>query len=814
MTWDDVSNWAWILSGRTPDEMAHRLVSTPTDLPLFILLEILRRDISKIKSLEMLLDYSRDRILNLNGPPRSSGPESQPSPSEDIEETSKPDVSTTSWEDRHGTTAKLEHIRIQENAFTILVSRLLYQSRRIAPSAMVDVARMAAGYLHSISASNGGNSESLDSRFFARLCKMNNYFLRLLALPSSLQPLQSMAYNWSAQKILLELAGQFEPPLRLDHASYRAVIQVLAASKKSARETRSVTFRNRSWPPWRVEQDGMDAQRAQDEDLSRVISAITRSKESGYTQDSQLSIFGGLDTDGTPTIHTRKLFKWRALDSFTQAKASSRDEARLWAARVEATRDVHEAWGAFTEFRRKGGKANMPMYFAMFQKLNYDSRRSGIESEIHATPGDGREVFPVSDNNFSDFYRLRLRPPALQDLYQEMRAAGIRPSGRCLNFLLRHARTIDEGFQYLLDSGWDKQVITYLSNGGSQMVVHAKYQPMRQVLADVVSQVSDQMLTGFMSLICRFAPRVVKTCSVSEPGVVEPLRKRGSSPIHSPAWTVCETGVQKTHHHRLRNPLHHTAFLLKSWQPRFRPAWYVLFKCLARRDIVLVRHFAEDPERMCENHEQAWRVARAALEGFHDCDLELDPEGFLLLCQTFAKYAEAAFHKSKRHQIVLVETSRVVKAEYVKLTDGGKEASNRISRLWHTLEGVHLHGYVRAMGLIGDHAAIISLLEWMVSNHEELDVISLQSANGQRMLRQTIVAAKVFCDGTDNAAATARSLVEQVESWGGWPGEEDVNDYLDRGKNQIESTGTFEDGEEDDGGEEGVEAQVADGGSN
>jgi hypothetical protein len=787
--------------------MADRLVSSPTMQPSFILLEILRRDLSKVKSLKILLDYSRDHILKLNMPSPSPIAESRPGMAEDINQTSKLDVSSFLEEDQHRTIAKLDRFKLEENAFTLLINRLLYQTRRIWPSAMVDVAHMAAQYLHLLSISSVGSQGSLDSRTFARFCEMNNYFLRLLALPCSLEPLQSMTYNWSAQKVLLQLAGQFEPPLRLNHASYRAVIQVLAASKKSARETKSVTFRNRSWPPWRVEQDGMDAQRPQDEDFSRVISAIMRSKESGYPQDSQVSIFGGLDTDGTPTIHTRKLLKWRNLRSFPQGRDIRNGEAKLWTARIEATRDVHEAWGAFTEFHRRGGQSNMSMYFAMFQKLNYESRRSGLESDIHATPGDGKEVFPVSDDNFSEFYRLRLQPPTLRSLYQEMRAAGIRPSGRCLSFLLRHARTTDEGLQYLLDSGLDIQVVAYLANGGEH-----------QILAKVVAQVSDQILTDFISLVCRFAPRVIQGGSDSGLKIVEHLRRRNST-THSDISTIREPTAQKLHHSRLGHPLQHAAFLLKSRQPKFRPAWYALFKGLARRDIVMVRRVAVDPESMCDNHEQAWRVTRAALEDFHNCDLELDPEGFRLICQTFSKYAEAAFSKSKGHQQVLIETSQIIKAEYEKLTEGADSLVYRISRLWHALEGVHLHAYARAMGLIGDHAAIISLLKWMVKNHEGLEAIALQTTNGHRMLRQTVVAIKAFCDGTNDAVATAQALVEQVESWGGWPGELEVKNYLDRGNTQIRGTGngeakTEDEEEEDDRGVNKVERQKPGGRSN
>ncbi|KAE9369558.1 hypothetical protein N431DRAFT_346055 [Stipitochalara longipes BDJ] len=785
-----VDKWAWILSGRTPDEMAERLLSKPRYYPPFILLEILRRDISQVKTLEMLLRYTKDYILNLDEPSRSSVPENQTNTSISIDETSESDVPTPLRKD-HLTNTEPQDFRIEQNGFAILISRLLYQVRRIWPPAMVDVAHMIARYMQSIPVSSVSSGDTLGPRTFIRFSRMNNYFLGLLALPSSVEPMKSMAYNWSAQKILLELAGQFDPPLRLDHISYRAIIQVLAATKKSTRESRSVTFRNRSWPPWRVEQDGMDAQRSQEEDFSRVILAIMRSRESGYMQDHQLSIFGGVDSDGTPTIHTRKLFKWRYLESLTQGRDSHDDDAKLWAARIEATRDVHEAWGAFTEYCGKGGKATISMYLAMFQKLNYESRRLGSQSNLHVPPGDGREVLPVSDDNFSEFYKSRLQPPTIQNLYQEMRAAGIRPSGRCLSFLLRHARTIDEGLGYLLDSGMNEQVVAYLADGGQS-----------QVPPDVIARVSDQMLTDLISLICRFAPRIVKTSSDPKLEIVEHVRNttRSSSPTQSAVWTIRDAGAGRPSRSRPRHPLEHAAFLLNSWQPKFRPAWYALLKSLARRDIVIVRDLATDSEGICENHELAWRVTMAVLEDFHSCELELDPEGFRLVCFAFAKYAEAAFLTSERHRNGLIETSQIIKAECAKLTDGSEEGFNGNSKLRYIMEGVHLHAYVRAMGFIRDHAAIISLLQWMVKNHKELDAIAFQSANGHRMLRQTIVVIKAFCGGTDYIVATARALVEQVESWGGWPSEEDVENYLDREHNQLRdyTSAELDDGEGDD----------------
>jgi hypothetical protein len=816
MTWDDVSNWAYILSGRGPDEMAVRLAANPQDQPTFVLLEILRRDISKVKSLKMLLTYAWDHVANRLGPHSSSLLETRPGTGieDKVDKDFQPDVSTSSATTVNSTIPNPESVGsfrntlrvvgrfpvIRENSFMIMISRFLYQSRRIWPPAMVSVSHMVGPYFQ-LMASRYGDSESVGPSTLARLCKINNYLLRLLALPSSAEPFKSMVYNWSAQKVLLELAGNFDPPLALDQGSYRAIVQVLAASKKTEREARSATFRSRSWPPWRVEQDGMDAQRPQDEDLSRVVLAIMRSKESGYKPDlheEMMAIFGGLDRDGTPTIHTRKFLKLRPLKPSSQSRGPSSD-VKHWAARVEATRDVHEAWGAFREFQRKGGKPNMPIYLAMFQKINSESRRLGQQSENDATPGDGREVAAVSNDNFTTFYRSRLQPPSLLELYKEMNSSGIRPSGRCLSFLLQHARTMDEGLRYLLDSGLDMRIVEFLAGGDKS-----------KLPVDVLAQLSDRTFTDFLSLLCRFALRLVKAGPDSDLELTQPIRSMRASSLKY--WTVRESRARKSYHHRLKHPLHYAGLLLKQRQPRFRPAWYTLFRTLARSDIIISRDVATDPERCDENHEQAWRVTKRALQHFHNRKLELDPHGFLLICLAFAKYAGATFHDSGRHRVAIIAGSRIVKAEFANLTDGSEKRPNWIPKLLHSIGGVHLHAYVRAMGLIEDHAAIISALEWMVENHEDLDAIVSQSRNGHDKLRQTLVATRVFCDDS-GYEDVAKALVEKVESWEGWPDDEEVQRYIARGGVRVridddvgideeENEDSEEEEEEEDEGEE------------
>jgi hypothetical protein len=785
---EDVAKWAWILSGEGTDDIALRFLSTPSKCPLFLLLEILRRDILKVKTLKMLLVYSWDLLLATST--RSVRPEQDVDmdPSDRPLRKSPRNLTTLSeaeldsiirsemWQTtftQHG--ALLQSLEIEENEFSIMISRLLYQARRIWPPAMVSVAHMVAPYMHSIAATKA----RIGPRTFARLCKLHNYVLGLLALPASINPLQSMVHNWTAQKSLLELASRFVPPLTLDQNSYRAVVRVLAASKKSLHESKVAALRTRSWPPWRVDQDGMDAQRSPEEDLSRVIVAIMRSRESGYSgnpHDDAMGIIGGREPDGTPTIQTRKLIKFHGKHHFDDS-ADPDSNSVVWAARVEATRDVNEAWSAFSEFEQNAGQPNLAMYLAMFEKLNYENARVGRGSSYEVSPGDGKEVLPVADDNFSDFYRSRLQPPSLDILYEKMVQSGIRPSGRCLSFLLRHARTTDEGIRYMRDSGEFKDLALLYLAGGSETTISP----------DALKTVPPTRLAEFISMICRFAPRAAPSSTVDVDtdsklsNVQNELKDERSGHNHptSPRLIVHRMQSYAMSHVRRGNPLHQTIFILTQSRTRYRRAWYALFKALAGRHVIISQDLVGDPK----NDQLAWRVVAAALRDFHNCGLELDPDGFHLICRAFEKFAMATMAEDQASTVL--DGSRILKTAFRNLSES-EARPHKIPKLLHSISGVHLHQYIRCMGIIEDYDEIMFVLNWMFEHYRELEQIGSQSRNGPKQIRRTLVAIRVFCSGTEYEEK-ARRLVDQVERWDGWPRDIEVELYVWRGANRSKS---------------------------
>jgi len=742
---NNLTRWAWIICGDGPDDMMKRFLTNSCHHPHFLFLQILHLDFLEVQTLKAASIYVWDKLLS----PTWKGVVGLSDIEIDSEISSSEILGTFK-----STENSFQAEQLSDLGYESVIGRLLRQAQRIWPEAMPSIAQMFGSYVYGSLAAKSSDPVQLDLRTHRRFSKQANAIIRRLALPASIEPLKSMVHNWNAQKVILELGKTFEPPLSLDERSYRAVAQVLAASKKSDRESKAATFRSRSWPPWREAQDGMDAQNSAEESLSRVVIALARKEDSGFkvtnSQEKALRILGGQEADGTPTIHTRRLFKMRSRRS-NSVTSQMESDAPEWAARIEATRDIREAWGAFMAYKDQGRKPTLSMYFAMFVKINYEKARIEGKHRSATGPGDGKEVFPVPDDNISNFYKSRLQPPSLDELYRQMIESGIRPSGQCLLFLIEHARHTSRGLHYLRDSKTLNEPAMACLVGGHDV-------PQRQM---ILEEIPIPIFAAVITLFCRFAPRFVVNRQPSS------LPKWGRAPEEQ------LRSIEERRSLRLVDPLPHAAELLNLRKPAFRPAWYALFRALTRRNAVVVRNLAGDPK----NDILAWRVLAAALRDFRDCKLELDSRGFQIICNGFVKAVEALDHTKDDNNEVLGSLP-MLKAEFRRLSGSGK-SRHYLPTLSYSIHGSHLHAYVRVLGFTQDYEEMISVLRWMVDNHEALNANAQQSRNGPKLLRRVIVAIKVFCDNTDYEAE-AQKLVNAVEMWDGWPGDFEAQRYLER----------------------------------
>lgn len=729
ITQEDIGHWIWILSGRNAKEMLDRFLENPPVQDHMILMRILRWDIQDVRSLRKVILHVWEHILRV---PQLDKSEDMMDP---VVRTSMKSIFTV-----HG-----KILKDDDMTFMRLISLLLYHVRRIWPGAMPSIANMLIPYSESILADLPNDCRNLDAKRHRRLCNLYNGFLRRFALPASINPLESMSHNWNAQRRLLEFGGQFQPPLILDERSYRAITTVLAASKKTARESKVTALRSRDWPPWRIAQDGMDAQSTPHEDSSRVLLALAQKANSGYAPsprwDSILRIVGGQELDGTPTIHTRSLIKPREgrLAQQTSDTAYQMDPA-IWARRIEATRDVQEAWSAFVEYQSRGGIPTQAMYFQMFVKLHSERKRQSYAEDSHQQAmgrGDGREVMEVAKNNFSPSYQSQLEPPSVLALYEKMISSGIRPSGRCLNFLIQRASSITYGLHILRQS---KRV-----SSDAWLWLSGKDTTTRPVLFDP-EKVSDDTFFAVVHLLCRFSPDAAK------------LKAGGYPPLGNEA----KASTAK--------PLSHAASLLKKRLPMFRPAWYALFRALAKKDVVISRNLAGDPK----NCILAWRALMGTLKNFHDCGLELDPEGFRHICS--AAFNTLPVLQTLPEQEEVLSALDLLKGEFAKLVEVQMSIYGTPGYL-HQISGYDLHLYVRVMGITGEYEEIMGVLRWVVANYEYLRVASLASSKERRHMRKLFVAVRMFLMET-RYMDEAKNVLREIPDWEGWASEEEVEEYV------------------------------------
>jgi hypothetical protein len=760
----ELTLWAWILLAPGADAKLERFFEVSLRRPPALLLLILKWDIRQVESLRKVLLYFWNEILN---PPEVvlAAPEEPPGehkkPIDHYEET-EPQLSYTSSNiarsDASGgnslvtITAHNQHFDLDDATFMRLISRLYYHARMIWPASLPSISAMLGQYLKVVLRNSSEKADQLSSKTHRRFCQLYNSFIHHLERPSSVEPYESVVHHRNAQRILFELEGEFEPPLQLDERSYHTTAVLFAASKKTARELQAANLRSRDWPPHRIDQDGVDAQRDPEKDKSRVLLALSHKQASGYRNrqsiDAVLQILGGQELDLTPTIHTRRWVNLRPV--IRKITSYPTMDPRVWEARIVATRDVQEAWSAFEKYREQGGRPSQSMYYQMFEKLFFDMKRTQHKSSSHTFPGNGREVLPVADNNFSTSYRAYLQPPSLAALYDQMLASGVRPTGKILTFLVKHASSLQQGMGFLRDSEQLPKSSFLWLIGKSE----------RKMMSP---QVPTKIFAAFMSLICRFAPRVIE-------GQKENHKETGvgtvSVELNQSIKTRGTAGLQWA---RIYQPLLHAASLMELQKTLYRPAWYSLFQALSRPGVVIVQRLAgTQKDNLC-----SWRVLEAALSDFNNLGLHLDPEGFRIICYGFCR-ASSALKSEYGVRYKASKATATLKSEFLKISTASEPVHN-LPRLSHTIRPPHLHTYVRAMGMAGDFDGMSHLLEWML----------LEIGKSDEKMRLVFVAMVHFLE---EAPDTWPLLEKGASLWGGWPAADELEQYVGKGQESDDNS--------------------------
>jgi hypothetical protein len=173
---------------------------------------------------------------------------------------------------------------------------------------------------------------------------------------------------------------------------------------------------------------------------------------------------------------------------------------------------------------------------------------------------------------------------------------------------------------------------------------------------------------------------------------------------------------------------------------------------------------------------------RAVVDNFYMNDLEFDPYGFLILCHGLEKSIVATLSDPDQKPLTLdSQDVRFIKEEFLKITALSESADSNKSPLYD-IQGVHLHAYVRAVGLVSDYEAIIRVVEFMRQHQVHLNEGASQSRNGPLMIERTLIAVRIFTSGTEYETL-AETVVSEFASW---PSEADVHAYIIQGKQHPE----------------------------
>ncbi|CAG8908729.1 unnamed protein product [Penicillium egyptiacum] len=805
----DVAAWAWIMKSQNPHQAMLRLFLFETDraksgatspsIPPFIPLHLLRQQNLDAHSFRLLLIHS----LHL-----MSGH-------------TFPITETPAGVAEHDLELSTEDVRPQIDSGTrmILVVRLIRHARRVWPQSLLTIARAFARFLSAPRADDAERSVLVTRRDDRVKTVQFNQCLWLLSIPANIAPYRSTSIQQQAQFELLRAMATHKPVLPVTRQGYRAVVAVQLAHKKTFEERQSAELKAPSWPPWKEEKLGIDSQRGNEGMFSRAMQVLSQMKDAGYSHrlwEDISSILAGWDTDHSPTVQTRALM--RRPQALPDRHGSKSNHHEMWVARIRSTRTVREAWACFLSYQDHGLPPKGAVYAAMAEKLIY--RRYAIEREFdqmsHALPGDGREVHP-EPASARDIIYVPTEPPTVDELLDQMRAQGLRPSGRFLGLLLQSATSLRSGLHYLQCSDLTAAQIEALS------IVRAKPRKYQTLDLEAFHELPDMVFASFVKFLCTHSD--IASLDVGNRNILTADR--------FPALIAadCSTGAKidlvaysekhpgDRHHPRA---LWHAIQLTKLRRAPYTPTWTHILSALTRERVTgYYGSRSRSLQRIL-----AWHQALRALSWMRQRDAELGEEGFRILCVAFAKAIDAAIrhpgtaeqsfeliHKARIRRLkaknegddevdaLMQHALQVLKHQFDHLVLPASKTSEHAERSVFAAEiasetqlnvpsmlqipsPATLHAFVRALGSVGDDEGLLHLLHWMSRSSDPLKEAADEHANGDKMMRRTLVAIRVFLERRQQRIDTrlpsdliveAYDLISRT-GWD-WPSDAEVTEY-------------------------------------
>ena len=804
---EDVMTWAWVLTTKSSEHAARLLdawwraveekdSTSRKKVPLFLLLFFLRRPHITASALKMLMKHAEDLLR----------------------------YAQRSFEPSRFST-------LFERSIVILAVRLLRHARLVWPQAMDSVAAIITTYVH------GGHVygdlftvQEMDETASAHLSFIYNRFLKLFSLASSQHPFLSIPFHQRAQFNLLERMDRFNPPLIITREGYQAITSLQLAHRKTYSEREWAQAKAQSWPPWKEDKLGIDSDRGVDMGTSRATNSLSKMYESGYGPqgwEPGAEILSGWDTDRSPTIQVRMhTHSVKRLHLTTKGSKPDLEEREIspgvWAARIRATRTVNESWASFIACKKELGIVPASIYCAMLERLVEDRRRRGREdragahhrpdatmsTDLQVLPGDGKETFAAPPDPREGIH-VSTPAPSIHELFDTMIAEGHQPGGRFLTIMLRGAQGFAEGLTYIKYST--------ISEDTKDLLLAQKLKSQEEV-RDTLQNLPNHVFAAYIRHLARFGASLSKNKSL--------------------------TVISEKSRHRYWNaafdPLKHAHRLVCLARPYYRAVWQELLDGFSKKE-PNTKEVSFDTGGYFEDL-VVWNLVLNAVRHMREVDIEFDFLGFFVVCRSVEKIVRAS-------QIVLLSTgisidsadtgSNLVDAErtfeeemldearssaeellaqaipfakslfeeasgtlLTKISPQSTVAAEPLPQLLYVPRGHDLHAFVRVLGLAQDFVGILELVKWMFRHGTEIRAFSRENANGQRLLRRTLVATRVFLEGkplddvngedqVENAwcktapehiLQEAYSIIDNEDGWGEWPTDEEAAQYRKVGK--------------------------------
>ncbi|OKL63390.1 hypothetical protein UA08_01513 [Talaromyces atroroseus] len=821
---EDIMAWAWILTTKDSTRAALRLLywgrQHIRQTPLFVVSFLLHRVTHDVRAFRIILAFSLSYL--------TQQPLADIAPVANSDVTGVPNIPSS----------EQRAVAMQAPKAYYLTVLLLQRARQLWPETQFSIAEAFAYYL--IHVLPRSYRRKLDHwRINVLRAKYFNWCLNDLSIPSKRNPFIYASTQQRAQFVLLKAMATHEPVLPVSRRGYQAVAAVQLAHKKTLAEKVFAEQKALSWPPWKEARMGIDSARGNDGMKSRTMQVLSQMTEAGYSHgdwEDAVGILAGWDTDGSPTIQTRSLQSRSLLAN--SKKKGTRVESALWAARIQATRTLREAWACFISYEARYAIPTERIFHAMAKKLIYSQaqmkKKATTPTRNRPLPGDGPEVFPEPSSARDAIYIAR-EPPSLENLLKQMTMQGVRPGNDFIALLLQRSQNFSTGIKFVCAFLRAKQVRALCTLWTEELDKEA---------LDTLNAMHPRLFDSFIVLLCTHFNSWSSRYRVRRADLFPILmRVPQMNPVTS---TLCYHEDMFRKDSKLGHPqtLSHAVKLLKTLKPRRMSAWLPLLKALAS-----LRGSAK--EILIDRKVQwflMWYEVAEAIRWMRELELEPGTDGLMMLCRVFSRavyagardvtIAEEALYlvskyKRRNDELQLDNAAtfeefvykgiQLLKSYFDRLVyplppfsagsqnfalspDKQKPAVLDLPNMLEVPNLATLHALVRALGLSKDHDGILNLLQWMSYYAPDLISRADENGNGKTMMRRTLTAIRVFLEGSipgrmrwhelESASSKngrgdeenrpvssyghieeARKLIEGTEGWGSWPSDDEVRAY-------------------------------------